>query len=424
MGIPDLTSFVEGLEADKRAGHCVAISSIERLVIDGSNLCHKLYYQNALEWTLGGDYPGFYKVVSTFFSKLQELDIKFDLILDGINYKNEKTATVRQRREETYTQIRQHQQGRAVSKRFEGALPLLAKLVFMDALQDADIPFHIVDGDADPEIVAVANFRRCPVLAGDSDFYIFNIKGGYITLQHFFEALKKNEIEGIAEIEVYDVTSFAKQFNLKDLDLRLLIPAILGNDFLEPVQYPGLDSPKAIIDSINCHPTAKGFVDTLKNRVLRKRINDNLTKAVVLYNDERLQNPEELSTVNKLHLPKWILDRYRKGCFAPQMVSAIVTRKWILPVVVDDITLESSHCISLRIRQYIYGILIQLQQPVQEVMRDKAGTNLTCKSTEPVIPKLPLTLNKISVTEATEILCYELYSLQKRLCRINLRHGS
>ena len=206
MGIPDLTSFVE----DKRAWQCVLISSIKRLVIDGSNLCHKLYYQNGLEWTLGGDYPGFYKTVRTFFAKLQGLGIDFDVILDGIDYNNEKTGTVRQRREETYKQIRQHQRGRTVSKQFEGVLPLLAKLVFMDALQDANVPFHVVDGEADPEIVAVANFHGCPVLAGDSDFYIFNIKGGYIKLQHFFEALKKIEIEGIAEIEVYNVTSFAE----------------------------------------------------------------------------------------------------------------------------------------------------------------------------------------------------------------------
>ena len=170
-----------------------------------------------------------------------------------------------------------------------------------------------------------------------------------------------------------------------------------------------MHSPQTIIDSINCHLTVKGFLDTLKDRVLRKRIDDNFTKAVELYNDEHLQNPEELSTVNKLHLPQWILDRYRKGCFAPQMVSAIATHKCILPVVVDDITSASSHCISLRIRRHIYGILIQLQQPVQEVIRDKAGTNLTCKSTEPVILKLQLTLDKIDVTEATEILCYVLY---------------
>ena len=402
MGIPNLTSFVE----DKRAWNCVPISSIKRLVIDGSNLCHKLYYQNGLEWTHGGDYLGFYKAVSTFFTKLKGLDVDFDVILDGIDYKNEKTTTVRQRRENTYKQIRQHQRGRTVSE--ESVLPLLAKLVFMDALQDANVPFHVVDGDADPEIVAVANFHGCPVLAGDSDFYIFNIKGGYIKLQHFFEALKK--IEDTTMVGVYNVTSFAEQFKLQDLDLRFLIPAILGNDFLKPVPYPGLHSPQAIIDSINCHPTVKGLLDSLKDRALRKHIDDNLTKVVVLYNVKRLQNPKELSKVNKLHLSECILDQYRKGCFASQMVSAIVTRKCILPPVVDDIMSESSHCISLRIRQYIYGILIQ--QPVQEFMRDKAVTDLTCRTIEPLMLKPHLTLDETSdlnATEATQILCSVLY---------------
>ena len=402
MGIRGLTTFVD---VDRRyAWDTVPIGSIKRLVIDGNSLCYNLYHRNGHECFLGGDYPEFYRTVGTFFGKLQALHLGFDIILDGIDYKNEKTATVCQRREETYAQIRQHQRGRPVSE--ESVLPLLANLVFMDALQDADIPFHIVDGEADPEIVAVANFHGCPVLGGDSDFYIFNIKGGYIKFQHFFEALKKIEIEGIAEIEVYNVTSFAEQFNLHDLDLRLLIPAILGNDFLEPVPYPGLHSPQAIIDSINCHPTVKRFLDTLKDRVLRKHVEDNLTKAVEQYNDEHLQNPAELSTVNKLQLPKWILDRYRKGCFAPQMVSAIATHKCILPAVVDDIRSKSSYCISLHIRQYIYGILIQ--QKVQEVMREKAAINLTGRPVEPHMLEPQLTLDEIpslNISEATQILC-------------------
>ena len=359
-----------------------------RLVIDGSNLCHKLYYQNDLEWTLGGDYPGFYKTVRTFFAILRRLRIDFDVIFDGIDCKSEKTVTVCQRREETYERIRRHQRGRTVST--HSVLPLLAKLVFMDALQDADAPLYIADGEADAEIVAVANFYECPVLSDDSDFFIFNIKGGYIRLKHFFKTLECG-----AMVRIYNVTSFAEQFNFQDLALRLLIPAILGNDFLEPVPYrgPGLDNPRNIIHSITHYPTITKFLDKLKDRDHRNRIEKNLTKAAALYNVERVQNPEDLSTDTKLPLPGWILDRYRKGCFTPQMVSAIATRKCILPVVVDDIMSESSYCISLRIRQYIYGILIQ--KKVQEVVRDKADTSLSERLTEPLMLKPQLTLHEI-----------------------------
>lgn len=401
MGIPELTSFVEA----KRAWYCAPIDSIKRLVIDGSNLCHKLYYQNGLEWTLGGDYPGFYKTVRTFFRKLRQLRIDFDVIFDGIDCKSEKTATVCKRKEETYEQIRRHQRGRTVST--HSVLPLLAKLVFMDALQDEDVPFYIVDGEADAEIVAVANFYQCPVLSDDSDFYIFNIKGGYINLKHFLKTLESGTM-----VRIYNVTSFAEQFNFQDFALRLLIPAILGNDFLEPVTYqgPGLDNPKNIIHSITQYPTTMKFLDKLKDRVLRNRIEKNLSKAAALYNVERVQNPEDLNTDTKLPLQGWILDRYRKGCFTPQMVNAIATRKCILPVIVDDIMSESAHCISLRIRQFIYGISIQ--QKVREFMRDKTDTSLSERVIEPLMLKPQLTLDEIpdlKVTEATQIFCSVLY---------------
>ena len=177
------------------------------------------------EWVLGGDYPGIYKTVRTFFDKLQKLSIEFVVILDGIN-KEEKTANVRKKQERRFEQIQQYQSDRSADSAKSKVLPLLARLVFIDALQDVGVPFHIVDGEADTGIVAVANFYGCPVLTDDCGFYIFNVKGGYIPLRHFPKALKDE-----TDVRVYNTTTMAEQFKLQDQDLRLLVPAILGNDF-------------------------------------------------------------------------------------------------------------------------------------------------------------------------------------------------
>jgi len=276
-------------------------------------------------------------------------------------------------------------------------------LVFIDALRSGDLPFYIADGEADAEIVALANFYGCPVLADDSDFYIFNIKGGYIPLQQFFETL-----EDITEVRVYDTISMAQQFNLQDRDLRLLIPAILGNDFMKQVPYPHLQNPEAIIQTISRCLSVTQFLDHVPDRVDKGSLRDNYSKAAVLYNDVKLiQNTAELSELTNLNIPKWMLERYRKGCFAPQVVTALMTHKRILPVVVDDIKSKCAHYVGLRIRQYMYGIL-NCQQPVQETARDSRTTHLTDKERQCLQFDPPLSLDMIcglDITEKSQILC-------------------
>ena len=430
MGIRGLTSFI-----DKHyVWHSVPISSIERLVIDGNNLCYNLYRRNGLEWSLGGDYPGLFEIVKTFFKKLQGLHIGLYVILDGIDYKGEKTATVRQRKLQSYERIRKNQtehkmgaaNGRSASE--DGVLPLLGRMVFIDALREAGVTYLIADEEADAEIVAVANFYQCPVLADDSDFYMFNIKEGYFPLHHFFRAL-----EGAADCRAkkYRVTDFADQFLHRIIDLRLLIPAILGNDFLKRVVYPGLDNPETIIHCISRHSTSEDFLDKMPDTVDQKSLRGNFSKAAALYDAELRKDPQELSEVTNLHLPKWLLNQYREGRFAQRMVSAIMTHKCILPAVVDDIMSQSSHWVSEKIRQCIYGILIQHVESVQETVRNKAGTCLHDKRTEPLRlnKSEPLTLNKIRdqktssgpSLQLTKNFCHVLYC-QKSVHRIKKLH--
>ena len=415
MGIRSLKSFVD----ENYKWHSVAISSIERLVIDGNNLCYDLYRRNGLEWSLGGDYPGFFKVVKTFFERLKGLHIGYYVILDGIDYKGEKTATVRQRKMQSYERIRKNQcqaehnmdaaNGRSASE--YGVLPMLGRMAFIDALQDAGVTYLIADGEADAEIVAVANFYQCAVLADDSDFYMFNIKEGYIPLHHFSRAL-----EGTADcIKKYQVTDFADQFLHQNIDLRLLIPAILGNDFLKRVVYPGLNDPETIIHCISRHSTSEEFLDKVPDTVDQESLRGNLSKAAALYNAELRKDLQELSEVTNLHLPEWLpVHQYRKGYFSQRMVSTIMTHKCILPAVVDDIRSQSSHHVSVQIRQCIYGILFQ--QPVEETIRDKAATSLHEEQIEPLMLKLtksePLTLNEIpnlKIARRIKHLCHVLY---------------
>ena len=71
----------------------------------------------------------------------------------------------------------------------------------------ASIPFYVVDGQADEEIVAVANYYRCSVLVEDSDFYIFNIEG-ITSLSNIF--LTRND--QVSKVWVYYAPNFTEQF--------------------------------------------------------------------------------------------------------------------------------------------------------------------------------------------------------------------
>ena len=134
-------------------------------------------------------------------------------------------------------------------------LPLLSKEVFLDALQDLEFELCVVDGEADPEIVAVANFYHFSRGLSDFYMYMFNIVGSYIPFARF----KLPSSTGRPEADVFHTEDFANQFGLREKDLRFLIPAILGNDFLKRVNFRELKCPNAIVRYVSQFPTMENF---------------------------------------------------------------------------------------------------------------------------------------------------------------------
>ena len=251
MGIPKLSTFVD--HTFTKWQHR-AITANEKLVIDGNSICYQLY---DCDWTRGGSYRKFYDTVTTFFQALLASKIEPIVIIDGIN-EEKKIETTRSRRESSIKMIKEWQKNGRVHPYL---LPLLAKEVFLDALQDLEIELCVVDGEADREIAAVANFYRCPILAEDSDFFMFNIVGGYIPFARF----KLLGSTGRPEADVFHTEDFASQFGLHNKDLRFLIPAILGNDFLKRVNFRELKSPTAIVRYVSQFLTMENFITALCN---------------------------------------------------------------------------------------------------------------------------------------------------------------
>ena len=93
-----------------------------------------------------------------------------------------------------------------------------------------DIPFVFVDGDADQKIAQIANFYHYPVIANDSDYYIFDLCAGYMPLHTF-------EWEGgTVSALLYKRDFLVKSAGFHSPDLMLgIIPLFIGNDFYEAV---------------------------------------------------------------------------------------------------------------------------------------------------------------------------------------------
>lgn len=419
MGIRGLTSFIDavftGWQQEQVQGH---------LVIDGLNLCHQLYCS---DWAHGGQYPEFQKKVFDFLQALLKSEILPILVFDGIDYKQEKTEVVAKRRKESIRYVHE----RLASNRTRpaevkgGFLPMIAPIVFMETARELQIPIYVLDGEADPELVRFANWYTCPILSGDSDFYIYHIHGGYIP----FDRFHWKSIPIVAE--VFYVRAFIEQFKFKHYSLRYLIPAIVGNDFLPSLfssSFSRYVCENVVLNVSKCHrllPVVRyastfqsfaGFIDQIPlipKNVNKKALEDNCYESERMYDIQSTQNPEDLKQTTELKypsgttIPEWLLHRYRHGNLLPIVMEAIVLGKCFLGVLAEDTQQHSAFCVSQYIRQCIYCIL---QIPtVTEVYRHGLdlsgnkvlGITMACREQLPHISTIP----NLSLPEREHLMC-------------------
>ena len=367
MGIPKLTSFVE----KNFTGWNLRENIAGYLVIDGFSLCYYLY--KSFDWTYGGQYPQFHDCVVKFFDALRLSKIEPIVVFDGIDYKQEKVATTMKRRKEMIVTINEHvmrSRPRQINT-INNILPLLAIEEFQNTLSSLHVRQVVVDGEADSIIAQLANHYLCPVLSKDSDFYIYTLKGGFIHMDKFY--WKCTPIVA----DVYRISQFTDQFEFRHESIRLIIPAIVGNDFL-----PAIQSRRFVegIISAKCHPllpivryasqfdnlddfTAKissldhlsiSEKDTLENNCLKcKQMYD----CCVVRSLEEVTSETELLAFDKSDIPRWTLDLFRSCNLRHSVMEAIVLRKCVLRIATDNFHQPSSLLISRPLREALYRIL-------------------------------------------------------------------
>ena len=363
MGVHGLTSFVNdwftNWEHRKVQG---------KLVVDGSSLCHNLY---RVDWTHGGQYPEYRRTILQYFHALQRANISPIIVFDGIDYKQEKTKVTIRRRSEWIKRI--HSVLSSTTRKFdrELILPMLAIEVFQQTLRELKIPLYVVDGEADAMIVQIANYYSCPVLSSDSDFFIFNVEGGYISMDRFHWNAPS------VTAEVFSVRAFTEQFRFAGADLRLMIPAILGNDFIPAADSSfthyisdragqGSSKTMAVVRYASRFRSLQNFVDQIdliSPSVDRRHLKENCERAKEMYLLQETVDPDDLKLstdlrqLNGTSIPDSVFQQYRFAKLPLSIMEAMVLGKCMLRIVVDNSQLPSSINISRPLRQYMYQML-------------------------------------------------------------------
>ena len=353
------------------------------LVLDGKNVSQYLHSLNRIPWWHGGQYRHFFDVVTSFVDLLVKSGISPIFVFDGVSgYKLQKENNILERRRKFTRNVCNTLKHEATPN--PNVSPVLSSEVLLCALRERNIPFYYVDGEGDKETAALANHYQCPVVSGDSDFYMFDIPGGLISTEQI-QYWKSTPIEA----DVYYRHKFVECFKLAP-ELCLAVPAILGNDFIEELNHGALrydivTHREGTIRSLMRYLSSFQSLDHLLEHIASlqdgatcsHKLMENYQQAVDIYSnlpvitEDTLTEETTLELCDGTPLPRWVLREYRKGCFKTSLMNVLMIHKCILDFVPDDVQQESAHTCSRLIRQAIYGMLEEPAESltVEEITR-------------------------------------------------------
>ncbi|XP_011404576.2 PREDICTED: protein asteroid homolog 1-like [Amphimedon queenslandica] len=338
----------------------------------------------------GGQYGELRDHFIRFFSRLRDSGIDPIVIFDGVDYNQEKRETILRRMKK---KVRNVFKGIINDERPSGsAFPIFTDVVFCETLKELRVKFIFADGDADRDTARIANHYNCPVVANDSDYFIFNLKAGYIPLDCLYWDQQP------VEAKLYERDRFAYKFYFDhNLNLIYLIPAIMGNDFMDKVESPSL---KRDIKATKRRAIKKGTqikeiikvdddnfedkleilyyisifntVEDFQTHLSKIPLDDGHDTVSII--DEKYKDAKEMYDVDKISmadlvesknlkkangtlLPDIIRQQYRKGFIATSVMVVIVLNKYIVPVMIDNPHDYTAMRIGKHIRKCIYMIL-------------------------------------------------------------------
>ena len=367
MGIRGLTGFIDDYFTGWKR-----IRITGNLIIDGYSVCHTMYHQLGVDSVHGGDYVSFARYIREFFKALINSNITPYVIFDGVDLDGKKKETHIERRTKDVCRVWKMFHCQSLVERF---LPYFARQVMVETVRNIDgVHFNIVEGDADAYLAGMAIALNGPVLSTDSDFFIFPIPSGYIPYVNF---TWQNWREYPIVANVFTYTAFIKQLGLTDPALLTLIPAVMGNDTMAPLEDFTV---KVLMKGLPCNlkltqATVKSIIQFAKKFNSSVECTMSLYKSTKHSSENPLPNMQEaydfyyasvqqysslehyqLRCKDQCGIPDFVAEQYVKGRFPTLLMDAICLQDIDLRVAAEDLTSSWCHQIGIPIRKVIYAI--------------------------------------------------------------------
>ncbi|XP_045192281.2 protein asteroid homolog 1-like [Mercenaria mercenaria] len=245
MGVRGLSTFIDDNKNIFLSDHKLHDTKV---IIDGSNLFHFLYYHYKISHQFGGDYDHFARKCKRFFNILKECNITPYVVFDGgYDPDDRKLPEVLDRMNDRRKKV-----GLICAKGRGCVLPILTYETFRQVLLELQIAHASCVFEADREIAVLAKRWNCPVLSNDSDFYIYRLEGGFVPLDYINMTLclynTKTEVASVLDrnksagenefvyipVKYYNCERLLKQFKKDDDDYVLpMLATVVGNDYVD-----------------------------------------------------------------------------------------------------------------------------------------------------------------------------------------------
>ncbi len=398
MGVEGLRTFIESSNRNDLRSWAFRDN---RLIIDGCNLYYTLYFDCNLDQMHGGDYDAFEELIILFFENLRDCDIHPYVVLDGgADHTDKKWDTLRKRKQEKINEAFTLSAGKRAK-----VLPILVKNVFRQLLHKLKVPLIQCLEEADWEIAALAKEWDCPVLSNDSDFYVFNLRAGFLPITHFQwknVEVNRHTNKKFIQAKHFTVGKFCESFRMNP-ELLPVFATILGNDYVKLQNIKSLgwekystpDTEHARIDGLlnwlSHFPEPDAAVSALLKLTRNKEkplVQEALSKGIQEYklNSGYLAQffhskmiPQTASTGPLQVLPKWTLRLLLEGKMSSSIIDALVHQRVSLTIQVEDFKLPCCSETSRPIRQVIYGLLLlgeqQTADKIESAIKTFTGTS-------------------------------------------------
>ena len=280
------------------------------------------------------------------------------------------------------------------------------------------LTFPSLNSEADSEIASLAAAWDCAVLSNDSDFFIFDIKGGYIPLS--FLRWKSGPLKA----KIYYRSKLASHFRIRS-NLLPLFASLAGNDYVSAkalVDFKSalgrVQNDKRVGKRVTRFAKIVGFLRGLPSLcsqeealkftlelITSQQSRNTLQHVIELslqeykikesnllrYFEEGLIHSSLRTLLDKQEIEKWVLPHFRAGKFSIESMNSLTSGRNFLGIQIENFEEISSNCCSLDLRKFVYGILSDVgtadgKRNITTVEEyDRQGFKFTASNVEPNI---------------------------------------